>query len=103
MKHLVCICFSLPPLNYPGLWCWLLHLDAKMCFSHMTDQSHKDVHYGELKWQKMDRKMENKKEEETCVSSTDSSPHSHSQSVTAGGISVHGASLNFCAVNSFQM
>ena len=29
--------------------------------------------------------------------------HLHSKLVTAGGISVRGASLNFCRVNSFQM
>lgn len=37
----------------------------------------------------------------TCVTYTET--HSHSKLVTAGGISVHGASLNFCRVNSFQM
>jgi len=47
--------------------------------------------------------METRKKEEKHVLLTQTHTHLHSELVTAGGISVRGASLNFCRVNSFQM
>lgn len=52
---------------------------------------------------RMGRKIRGVEKISMCFLRRHTHTHLHSKSVTAGGISVRGASLNFCQLNSFQM
>lgn len=83
-------------------------MDVKKCFRHMTAGRTK-IRMNKMRRTNIKNRTENgkigmeKTQPKKHVLLTQTHTHLHSKLVTAGGISVRGASLNFCRVNSFQM